>query len=171
VEVIVYRILFVLLYVVLSALLLSTTLGFPGNWLLVGVALVIALVTKFSAMTWPYLLVCVGLAAVGEILESILGAVIVGRRGGGRWAIGGSVVGGFAGVVLGAGVVPPLGSVLLGFVGAFAGAVAGEYTQNRRVDPALRIGLWSVVGRVAAVTAKLAVGCGILWVIVSVTWP
>lgn len=163
--------LFVLLYIVLGAVLLSTTLGFPGNWVLVAAALVVALVGRFSTMTWGYLLLCVGLAVVGEIIEALLGAAIVARGGGGRWGIVGSILGGFAGVVVGAGIIPPLGSVVFAFVGAFVGAALGEFAKDRRMEPAMRVGFWSLVGRMAAVAGKLAVGCVILWIIITKTWP
>lgn len=170
-DLVVFKILFVLLYLVLTGVLLSTVLGFPGNWVLVGVALVVALISRFSTMTWGYLLLCAGLATLGELIESSLGAVIVVRRGGSWWGVAGSVLGGFAGVILGAGIAPPIGSVLLGFVGAFVGAVLGELAKQRQIEPAMRIGFWSFVGRMLAVAAKLAVGCGILWIIIVTTWP
>lgn len=170
-EIFLYKFLFVLLYIVLTAVLFSTTIGLPGNWILVGAALVVALIDGFTTMTWGYLLLCVGLAVVGEVIEAVLGAVIVARRGGSRWGVIGGIVGGFAGVIVGAPIVAPLGSVIFGFVGAFAGAVIGELSRNRQVEPALRIGVWSLMGKGAAVTAKLAVGCAILAIIISKTWP
>lgn len=170
-EVIAYKILFVLLYLVLTIALFSTALGFPGNWVLVGTALVVALVTKFTAMTWGYLLLCVGLAVLGEVVESLLGAVIVARRGGGRYGIAGSIVGGLVGAIAGAGIMPPLGSVVFAFVGAFAGAVAGEMIKQRALEPAMRIGFWSLVGRMTAIAVKISFGCVILWIIMMTTWP
>ena len=170
-DVVLYQILFVLLYLVLGAVLLSTALGFPGNWILVGVALVIALVSRFEAMTWVYLFVCAGLATLGEVIESTLGAVIVVKRGGTWWGVAGSVIGGFVGVILGASWVPPFGSVIGGLLGAFVGAVLGEMAKQRRVEPAIRIGFWSFVGRVLATAVKLSMGCVILWVIILATWP
>lgn len=170
-EIVLYKILFILLYFILGAVLLTTVVGIAGNWILVGVALVVALITRFEAMNWWLLLLCAGLATVGEVVEAALGAVIIARRGGGRWGVIGSIVGGLAGVVLGAGVAPPFGSVILGFVGVFLGAVLGEYYKQRRMEPAVRIGFWSFVGRMGAIAAKLALGCGILWVIVATTWP
>ena len=170
-DILVFKILFVFLYIVLTAVLLSTTLGFPGNWVLVGVAVIVALISRFSTMTWGYLLLCAGLATLGEVIESSLGAVIVVRRGGTWWGVAGSIFGGFAGVIVGAGFVPPFGSVVLGLVGAFAGAVAGELAKQRRIEPAIRIGFWSFVGRMLATAAKLSVGCVILWIIMATTWP
>ncbi|MEE9270772.1 MAG: DUF456 domain-containing protein [Candidatus Krumholzibacteria bacterium] len=170
-EILLYKFLFVVLYIVLTVVLLSTAVGIPGNWILVGVALIVALISKFAAMTWPYLLLCVGLAVVGEVIEAVLGAVIVARRGGSKWGVIGSIAGGLAGVLLGAPVVPPLGSVIFGFAGAFTGAVLGELARDRQVEPALRIGFWSLVGKAASVAAKLSMGCVILWIIVTRTWP
>jgi uncharacterized protein YqgC (DUF456 family) len=168
---IVYQILFVFLYIVLAVVMLLTAIGLPGNWILVGVAAIIGLITKFDVMTWGWLLACVGLATLGEIIESALGAVVVASRGGTRWGVIGSIVGGFAGVILGASVVPPFGSVILGFVGAFAGAVLGEMYKQRQVEPALRIGFWSVIGKVMSMAGKLLVGTGILVIIIYTTWP
>ena len=170
-ETLTYQILFVLLYTVLAGVLLSTIIGVPGNWILVGVALIVALITGFERMTWVYLLICVGLATVGEIIESLLGALVVAGRGGSRWGVLGSMIGGFLGVILAAGVYPPLGSVIFGFLGAFAGAVAGEYYKHRETEHALRIGFWSFVGRAGAIAGKLGVGCAIFWILITTTWP
>jgi uncharacterized protein YqgC (DUF456 family) len=121
-------------------------------------------------MTVATLLVCAGLAVLGELIESVLGIVIVARRGGSKLGVLGSVVGGFAGVLLGAGIAPPVGSVVLGFVGAFLGAVFGEILRHPDMNVALRIGFWSFVGRMAATAAKLSAGCVIFWLIVKATW-
>lgn len=169
-EAVLLKILLVLLYAFLCAALLATTVGLPGNWILVAAALVIALATGFSTVTWQALLTCAALALLGEVVESVLGLVIVARRGASRWGVVGSLLGGFAGLILGAGVAPPLGSVILGFLGAFAGAVAGEFYVLRKLDPAVRIGYWAFIGRLAAMAGKMAAGCAILWIIVRTTW-
>lgn len=166
-----YKILFVLFYIAVGLSLLSTIVGLPGNWILVGVALVVGLVTGFSEMTFWYFLLCLGLAVLGEVIESLLGAVIVAKRGGSKLGIVGSIVGGIIGVIIGAGIFPPLGSVLFGFVGAFGGAVLGELLRQPEFESALRIGFWSFVGRMAAMAAKLSVGCVIFWIIITTTWP
>ena len=169
--VVAYKILFVLLYIVLALVLLSTAIGLPGNWILVGVAVIVGLITGFEDMSWWLLVICMGLAVVGEAIESISGAVFVARRGGGKWGIVGTFVGGFAGVVLGSGIVPPLGSVVFGFVGAFAGAALGEFIRHRNMEAALNIGVGSFFGRMMAVAAKLTAGTVILWIIMTTTWP
>ena len=169
-EIYLYKILLVIFYVVLAGVAVLTTVGLPGNWMLVGIAFIVGLITRFTGMTWGYLLLCVGLATIGEIVEAVLGAVVVARRGGSRWGVIGSIVGGFAGVIWGAPVAPPIGSLVFGFVGAFLGAVLGEVYKQREMGPALKIGFWSFVGKVLAITVKLGAGCVIFWIIVTTTW-
>lgn len=166
-----HRLLLVLFYAGLVLSLLSNIVGLPGNWMLVAAGLIVGLVTGFSAMTWTSFFLCLGLAVLGEAIESILGAVIVAKRGGSKLGVAGSIAGGFAGVVFGAGVVPPLGSVILGFVGGFLGAVFGELLRHPETRPAFRIGFWSFIGRMAAMAAKFSVGCVILWILIRTTWP
>ncbi len=163
--------LLVLLYAGLSLCLLSTVVGLPGNWILVGAALVIGAATGFAKMTVASFFLCAGLALVAEVIESVLGIAIVAEHGGSKLGVIGTIVGGCAGVILGGGFFPPVGSVLLGFVGAFLGAVLGEMFRHPDLNTALRVGFWSFVGRVAAIAAKLSVGCVIFWVIVRSTWP
>ncbi len=159
----------VLLYIFLFASLLLTVLGLGGNWVLVGAALIIKL-TGLGDLTWAWFIAVVALAAVGEIVEALLGLAIVAKKGGTRWGVVGTFIGGLLGVVLGAPVVPPLGSLVFGFVGAFVGAAGGEYLHNRRVDEALRVGFWSFVGRSLATIGKVAAGFCIVWIIVVTTW-
>lgn len=164
------KFLLIFFYVFLLSALFSSTVGLPGNWILVGAAFVTALVTHFTKITWGYFLLCLGLALLGEGIETLLGSVVVAKKGASRWGIVGSFAGGFSGVILGAPVVPPFGSVLFGFAGAFLGAVLGEYANYRNVDAAVRIGFWAFWGRAAALAGKIIVGCVIFWIIVLRTW-
>lgn len=166
-----HKILLVLLYAGLGLTALSTMIGLPGNWILVAVALVVGLVTGFAKLTLIQFLVCVGLAVLAEVIESLLGVVIVAKRGGSKLGMIGSIVGGFAGVLLGGGLFPPVGSVILGFAGAFLGAVFGEILHNPDMKVALHVGFWSFVGRMTAMAAKLSCGCVIYWIILRSTWP
>ena len=169
--ILIQKTLLVIFYVILVLSLLANSIGVPGNWILIAAALITALVTKFSAISWGYLFLCLGLALLGEVIESLLGTLVVAGKGGSRRGIIGSFLGGLAGVIGGSAIVPPLGSVLFGFVGAFAGAVLGELTGKDDFESAFRVGFWSFLGRVMAMMAKMSVGCVILWIIVSRTWP
>lgn len=167
---ILYKLLWILLYLFCAVSLFVTVLGIPGIWILVAVALILALASHFTIITWPFLILCVLLAVAGEIVESFLGVAVVAKRGGTRLGIAGAFIGALLGVVLGAPVVPPLGSVFFGFVGAFAGAVAGEYTSYRNLDSAVRIGFWAFLGRAMAIAVKFGLGLIIFWIIIIKTW-
>ncbi len=159
----------VVLYGVMLALLVLTALGLGGNWILAGLVALLRLV-GLGRLGWTDVVVVVGLAALGEAVEAVLGAVVVAGRGGTRWGVVGSFVGGVLGALAGAGVAPPLGSVAGAFVGAFAGAAAGEYLRRPDAGEAIRVGAWAFVGRALATGAKLAAGLGIVAVAVRATW-
>ena len=168
-EVILAKIGAVLLYLFMVALLSLTILGLAGNWFIVAIALVIKF-AGWGTMTWWWFGLVAALAVLGEVVESLLGLVVVIKKGGTRWGAIGSFVGGLLGVFLGAGLTPPIGSVLCGFLGAFVGAALGEYIRNERLEEALRVGFWSIVGRTLATMGKVAVGVGMIWIIVVQTW-
>ncbi|MBI4720346.1 MAG: DUF456 domain-containing protein [Chitinivibrionia bacterium] len=165
-----HKLLLILLYLFCALSLFSMALGLPGIWVLVAVALIFALATHFTAITWFYLLLCVGLAVLGEIIESVLGVAVVAKKGGGRYGIFGTFLGGLLGVIAGAPLAPPFGSLVLGFAGSFAGAVAGEYIAYRKLESAVRVGYWAFLGRALAIVVKLGLGFAILWIIVVKTW-
>jgi hypothetical protein len=159
----------VLLYLASLSCLILTFLGLGGNWVLCVIALGVKL-TGLGEMTWMWFIACVALATLGEIVEAVLGAVVVARRGGTRWGVIGTIVGGIAGAILGAPVAPPIGSLVFGFVGAFLGAAGGEYLRDRHMDNAIRIGFWSFVGRSMATLSKVIAGFIIVWIVVVTTW-
>lgn len=167
---ILYKFLWILLYLFCAVSLMATVLGIPGIWILVAAALIIALASHFTIITWPFLILCVALAIVSEIVESFLGVAVVAKKGGGKLGIVGTFIGALLGAILGVPVVPPLGSIFFGFVGAFAGAVAGEYISYRNIDSAVRIGFWAFLGRGMAIAVKFGLGLIVFWVIIVKTW-
>lgn len=169
-QIVLYKALLVLFYIVLSAALLLNVAGLPGNWVLVAIGAVVLLIPAFGDLSWQWYLVVVGLAVLAEVIESLLGLVIVAGKGGTRWGVIGSFLGGLAGVIIGSAIAPPFGGVALGFVGAFAGAVAGEYMREQRSGQAVRVGFWAFVGRSLAMLGKIACGAGIVWILIVKTW-
>lgn len=169
-QIVLYKALLVLFYIVLFASLLLNVAGLPGNWVLVAIGAVVLLIPAFGDLSWQWYVVVIGLAILAEVIESLLGLVIVAGKGGTKWGVIGSFLGGFAGVIIGSAVAPPFGGVALGFVGAFAGAVAGEYMREQRSGQAVRVGFWAFVGRSLAMLGKIACGAGMVWVLITKTW-
>jgi uncharacterized protein YqgC (DUF456 family) len=168
--VVLYKFLLVLFYLYLFSILILNFVGLPGNWILVATGLVVLLIPGFGDLSWSRFAIVCGLAVLGEIIESLLGLVVVVKKGGTRWGVVGSFLGGMGGAIVGSAILPPVGTVIFGLVGAFAGAVAGEYLRERRGNAALRVGFWAFVGRSLAMLGKTAAGAGIIWILISSTW-
>jgi uncharacterized protein YqgC (DUF456 family) len=135
--------------------LLLIPLALPGLWLQVVATLVMTLATGRPGLGWTGLFAV--LALVAEIVEFLSGRWGARRYGGSSAAGWGALLGGLAGALIG-GPIPILGSILMSFVGTFAGALLGEMYAVRTAAPDLRVGYGAVVGRVIGVATKLAMG-------------
>lgn len=162
-------------YVVWSLLLITASLfvylGLGGNFIILGLALVHALVTGFDPISWRLLLVLAGIALLGEGIEFVVGTFWVAKKGATRWGVIGAFAGGLLGAALGNGIVPVVGAVLGSFVGAFAGAVGGEYLARERLEPSLRIGGHAFLGRLLAILVKHLLGLVMVGLILRATLP
>ena len=140
--------------------------GLPGLWLIVLGIIGYGWLTDFTTMSAGFLVLILGLALAGELLEAWMGFRFARRYGGSRRAGWGALVGGLIGAIIGV-PVPILGSVVGGFVGAFAGAALFEYSSARKSETAARAGWGAVLGRAAAVGIKMGLG---LVMIVLALW-
>ncbi len=161
----------IVLYAVLFLLNVLIFAGLPGSWISLGAIAIYAAATRFSVVGWQMLLLMAGIAAAGEIAESLLGTLYVARKGATKWGVLGAFAGGLAGAVFGTAIVPIVGSILFGFVGAFAGAVVCEYLYYRSLDRALRTGFFAFVGKLIAMLVKFALALVVLGLFIYRTWP
>ncbi len=132
-------------------------LGLPGLWVILVGLLGYGWLTDFASVSTTMILVALGLAFVGEILEAWIGYRMTRRYGGSKRAGWGALAGGIVGAVLGL-PVPLLGSVLGAFVGSFIGAALFEYTYSRGTGTAMGAGWGAVLGRAAAAGLKMGFG-------------
>ena len=132
-------------------------LGLPGLWLMVLAVAAYGGLTDFQRIGAATILVVVGLAIVGEVIEAWLGFGLARRYGGSKRAGWGALLGGLVGAVVGV-PVPVIGSVIGAFIGSFAGAVLFEYSHSRAAGTAVRAGWGALLGRAAATAAKIAIG-------------
>ncbi|MBE0565641.1 MAG: DUF456 domain-containing protein [Krumholzibacteria bacterium] len=161
-------VLWALLLVVAS---LFVYLGLGGNFIVLGLALVHALVTGFDPIGWGLLAVLLGIALLGEGIEFVVGTFWVARKGATRHGVIGAFVGGLLGAAAGNGLVPVVGAIAGSFVGAFAGAVAGEYLALARLEPSLRVGGHAFLGRLVAILVKHLLGLVMVGLILRATLP
>lgn len=161
-----------LLLIVLAVCWMLTLLGMPGNWLMVAAAAGYAILIPAEsslAIGWVTVIVLLVLAALGELLEFLAGALGVTKAGGSRrgalLALAGSLIGGAVGLFVGVPipVVGPLfGAVLFAGGGAFVGALLGEQWKGRDLDESLKIGEAAFWGRLLGTVAKTAVGAAMV---------
>ncbi len=146
-------------------------LGLGGNFIILALALIYAVITGFAPIGWGLLAVLAGIATLAELIEFALGTFFAAGKGATRSGIIGAFVGGLVGASAGNSLVPVIGAVLGAFAGAFLGAVAGEYRHQQRLEPSLRIGAWSFVGRLLAILIKHFCGIIMVFLILRRTVP
>ena len=146
-------------------------LGLGGNFIVIGLALIYALITGFDPIGWQLLLVLLGIALLGEGIEFLVGNFYAAKQGASKKGVIMAFVGGLAGAWLGNQIFPILGAVLGSFVGAFSGAVAGEYHNQKQLEPSLRIGGYAFLGRLLAIFIKHALSLVMVFLILKATLP
>lgn len=162
---------FFLWSLLLIAASLFVYLGLGGNFILLALALVHALVTGFDPLGWGTLAWLAGLAVAGEGIEFVVGTFYPARKGASRDGVLLAFLGGLLGAAAGQGLVPVIGAVVGSFLGAFLGAVAGEYRRRRLLEPSLRVGGHAFLGRLAAMMIKHAIGLVMVFIILRATLP
>jgi len=147
---------------------LLNLVGLPGNWMMVGLALIwMFFGPEGYRFSWIVVVVLTILALIGEAIEfgaSILGTnKLGGSARGATLSVVGSVVGGIMGAIFGIPFPVPLvgslvGSVLLAAVGAWVGAMIGEKWVGKPLKESVQIGRAAFVGRLLGTAGKLMVG-------------
>jgi uncharacterized protein YqgC (DUF456 family) len=140
-------------------------LGLPGLWVILLGIIGYGWYTDFDPFGLWFLVAEIGLAFLGELLESWIGFRFARRYGGSRRAGWGALIGGIIGAIVGVPVLL-IGSVIGGFVGAFLGATLFEYTYQWRAGGSVRAGWGAVLGRAAA--AALKVGIGVVMMVLAI---
>jgi uncharacterized protein YqgC (DUF456 family) len=166
-----------LLVIVLLGCWLLTLLGLPGNWLMVVATSVYACLTPV-VLGWRTVLAVLALAALGEVVELVAGAMGVSKTGGSRrgavMALAGSILGGILGVVIGL-PIPLVGSVVAAVffagLGAMAGAILGEISAGQKLGASWRIGKAALWGRLAGTLGKILLGAVMILVVVAAMLP
>jgi uncharacterized protein YqgC (DUF456 family) len=139
----------------------------PGTWLmLIGPIVLEWWQPGHFMFSWSVLLVAVGLALLGELLEFILGAAGSSHAGGSTraaaLAILGSLVGGIAGTAI---PVPLVGTLIGACFGAFVGSLIGDLWAGRPLFRSFKAGWGAAVGRFWGTLSKLAIGAVIVIVL------
>lgn len=132
--------------------------GLPGLWLMIGV---VAYGVFIGEVSWWVVAILVLFGIVAEALEFFAVKVFSDRYGGSRKAFWGAIAGGIVGAFIGT-PVPLVGSVIGALLGTFAGATLVTMHEQRKLAPAMRVGMGATLGRVAATAIKVTVAIVVL---------
>jgi len=159
----------VVLDVVLLAGLLAIPIGLGGNFIILGAALLVALITGFARIGWVALILMAVFVAVGELLEAFLGSMMARKYGASGYGMTGAFVGGIAGAIVGTSVLPLVGTIIGSILGTAVGAVLAERLRGASEEDGTRAGWGALIGRTLASLFKLAIGIGMVIHVVAAT--
>lgn len=141
----------------------------PANWL----ALVLIALWKYAypeSMSWTYVLVMLGIAAVAEALEFILQIKYAGRYGASSRGNVGGIIGAIVGAIVGAPFFLGLGAILGALGGAWLGCLIAEMPGRSRPE-AFRAAKGAFMGKALGFTVKTAIGAVIVVTSIPRVWP
>lgn len=140
-------------------------LGLFGNWIILAAMVLAWVLTGFAHFGWLGIGIMLGLAVLGEVLETVAAGYGAKKFGGSKGSMLASLVGCLAGAILFTPIIPvPLIGTLIGAcLGAFIAAALWEYVRHeKKPGEALWTGLGAALGKVAGLFVKTAVGFGML---------
>lgn len=152
------------------ALLVGLTLiifGIPGTFVIVAAALVYGLITKFAEINAVTLLLLLGIALLGELVEFVSGMYGARKLGASKLGMGFALAGGLVGGIFGTMVYPVVGTIIGILSGTFCGGVLGEKMLKKELAPSLKAGFGAFIGRLGGTFAKLALGIIMVAIILS----
>ncbi|MDP6419147.1 MAG: DUF456 domain-containing protein [Candidatus Krumholzibacteria bacterium] len=149
------------------AALFMIPLGLPGNFLLLGLAILAAWLGGFQSISILSLGIILLVVLLAEVAEAMLSSLMARKSGASWWGVAGAMAGGLAGAILGSMILPLFGTLVGAFLGSAVGATGLEAWKRGRADSeALRAGWGAFLGRVLSSVLKISVGMGIaVWVI------
>ncbi|MEM7009140.1 MAG: DUF456 domain-containing protein [Thermodesulfobacteriota bacterium] len=160
-----YLVLSLFIFVALAGLI-SHVFSLPGNFIILGDAILLGWYDGFKEITLKILIILLILALFAELIEFLLGILGAKKYKSSNRAIVGSIVFGIIGGILGIPFFLGIGAVIGAFIGAFVGAFIVEFFIEKNIDRAIKSGWGAFVGRVAGTFFKGAIGVAMIVIVV-----
>jgi uncharacterized protein len=144
----------------------SIILGLPGIWMILILAVAAGAIEGFAKINLAVILILIGLALFGELLEFLIGYFGARLKGASRAASVAALIGAIAGAFLLGSWLPVVGALVGAFGGAFLGAFIVELFKQGKAEPAYRAGVAAMFGRVGSIAAKLAMGVAMIVIVI-----
>mgnify|MGYP001807855058 CR=1 FL=1 len=163
--------------------LLLVLLGLPGTWLMLILAVLVELIDTMwlgaedkETFGWLWIGVCAVLALLGEVLETMAGAVGTRKGGGTKRGMIGAIIGGIIGAIVLTPFIPIpiLGTLIGALIGTFVGALIGEMTGKDQIGggAVAKAALGATIGRLFGTMGKFLIGVVVFAVlVVTAFWP
>ncbi|WP_300708995.1 DUF456 domain-containing protein [uncultured Desulfovibrio sp.] len=160
-------------FVVLLALLLLLNIpGLPANWLILALVGIWQFVHPQPGHldVWFWVM-AIGLAVLGEILETGVQLVNARRHGSTRTGTIAGMIGAFAGAILCAPFLLGIGALLGALLGAWLGCLLAELARGRPLSESLDAAFGAMMGRFLGTVCKCGVGGAIVALVARRIWP
>lgn len=160
-------------FVVLLALLLLLNIpGLPANWLILALVGIWQFVhpQPGNLDVWFWVM-AIGLAVLGEILETGVQLVNARRHGSTKTGTIAGMIGAFAGAILCAPFLLGIGALLGALFGAWLGCLLAELVRGRPLQASLDAAFGAMMGRFLGTVCKCGVGGAIVALVARRIWP
>ena len=157
---------YIIFFLVLLTGLILAPIGLKGVWIIFGAALIFAIITKFSLITWGLLLVLLLLAIISEVADYIFTYAGVRQLGAAKITAIISVISSIVGALIGAISFNIIVSIVFSFLFGFLGAFITELIRKSKVEDATARGIGSVLGLTAAIFLKVIIAITMVIIIV-----
>lgn len=161
----------IVVLIVLFASLFITVLDLPGNFVILIVTVAYGFYDNFIHIDMISLgVVCTGIV-LGELFETLMGAIWAKREKASRMAIGIAVIGTILGGIVGTMVFPVVGSILGALFGGFFSSYVAEYHMTRDLAQAWRVAKSVFKGQLIGIVLKFSVALAtIVYIILHMPW-
>ena len=156
---------------VLFSCIVMTLVGLPGNVVLFLTVFGYAFYDNFVHIDWHSLGIVLGAIVLGEIVETIMGAVWAKREKASRMAIATAVLGTIIGGLVGTVILPVIGSVIGAFVGGFVSSYIAEYRATSDKEQSWRVAKSVLKGQILGVVVKFWIAVAtIIYLLTQMPW-
>jgi uncharacterized protein YqgC (DUF456 family) len=149
---------FTVFLIVALAGLISLVFGLPGTFIILADSVAYAWYKGFNEITTKVIIILIILAALGELLEFLLGILGAKKEKASNSAVAASIICGIIGAILGAPFLLGIGSIIGALIGAFAGAFLIEIYKRKGINQAIQSGRGALLGKVVGTITKGAIG-------------
>lgn len=138
--------------------LVLTSSGLPGNVVIFIATFLLAWYDDFVTLNWQYLLLVFVLVLLGELWEFLVGFLGIKKEKVSWLSVFVIGLGTICFAIAGSFVLPIVGSILGGALGAFIMAFTVEYFSSKSHEKAYRLGWIAAKNQMFAIAGKIVVG-------------